>query len=518
MKQIFKDYITTIIKYLIAIGLVVYSSIFYGTYPYLLFGLFELIIVFSVSQFALSKNKVLGNIISGLLLFAFMVDYIIYIFCDTFFAMIMLENISQLMTLGSSLFIYIPSVLVLLVIAFLPTKEVKFKRRNYLLLLIIPYLLLNIFFNNRYSVYKNYVVVGKQCVNKIIIKHKMNKYQSSTRFNSHSDSDNKNYKVKNNPNVIIIFTEGLSKHVIEDERNIMPNTKKYMNESINFDNYYNHTAATFRGVMGQLYSGYQYENLDHNSLVGMHDMLKEHGYTSEFINIELRNKDWTNYVYKLNFDTVKTIDNKPYLTDEEGYDLLYDEAIRLNKEDEPFILGIYTMETHTGWEVKTNKYGDGKSKMLNKYYNNDVQFGKFMDKYKNSELYKNTIIVYTTDHATYADWDYNNTFKDNNRECIFLDEIPFFIYYKGVKPITIDVDGRNSLDMAPTVLDLLDIFGDNAFLGDSLFDSNNTSKYDHYFAYPGVYYSTFNSKIKNEEKNKEFIEDTIEYCAVARKG
>ena len=505
MKKFLKNYLTTIIKYLLSIVLVVYSSWFYNNVGYLLFGLFELIVVFIVSQFFLEKNKVIGNIISISLLFLFNVNYMLLIFSNSF------------LTLGSNLLIYIPCLAVVSIISFTPVNNINFKYKKILLLILIPYILLLVLLNNNYSVYKSCYKVVKDGVDKIVFRIKMKKYITSKRFNSHSDSDNTKYKIKGTPNVIIIFTEGLSRNIIDDDRDIMPNTRDYMNKSISFDNYYNHTAATFRGIMGQLYSGYQYENLDHNLLISMQDILRDKGYSSEFINVEYRNKEWNKYLDSLNFDEIKTITEKPYLTDEESYDLLFEEAERLNKEKKPFLLGIYTMETHTGWETKEHKYGNGKDKEINKFHNNDYHFGEFMKKYINSDLYKNTIIVYTTDHASYADWNYTVSFKNYKRDCLFLDKIPFFIYYKGVEPVKIDVNGRNSLDMTPTVLDLLDVFADNYFLGDSLFDSNNTSKFDYYFSYPGEYYSSFNSKIKNESKNKEFIQATNEYCALARR-
>ena len=71
MKSFIKKYITTIIKYLLSIGLVICAAIFYHTYQYLLFGMFELVVVFIVSQFFLEKHKVLGNVISILLLLSF---------------------------------------------------------------------------------------------------------------------------------------------------------------------------------------------------------------------------------------------------------------------------------------------------------------------------------------------------------------------------------------------------------------------------------------------------------------
>ena len=62
---------------------------------------------------------------------------------------------------------------------------------------------------------------------------------------------------KKNPDVVLIFTEGLSQNIIDDERNIMPNVRMYEDKSLNFTNYYNHTAATYEGLIGQLYSGHQ---------------------------------------------------------------------------------------------------------------------------------------------------------------------------------------------------------------------------------------------------------------------
>ncbi|MCD8068033.1 MAG: GBS Bsp-like repeat-containing protein, partial [Lachnospiraceae bacterium] len=50
----------------------------------------------------------------------------------------------------------------------------------------------------------------------------------------------------------------------------------------------------------------------------------------------------------------------------------------------------------------------------------------------------------------------------------------------GMEPETIDVGGRNSLDLAPTILDYLDISAENYFLGESLFSETGTD-YDTIF-------------------------------------
>ena len=56
----------------------------------------------------------------------------------------------------------------------------------------------------------------------------------------------------------------MSQHIIDDERNITPNIKELQSKSLSFSNYYNHTFATYRGIIGQLYSGYQLDNSDQN--------------------------------------------------------------------------------------------------------------------------------------------------------------------------------------------------------------------------------------------------------------
>ena len=55
-------------------------------------------------------------------------------------------------------------------------------------------------------------------------------------------------------NIIVIFTEGLSAEVCSEE--LTPNIMKFKKKSLDFSNYYNHTAATYRGIRGSLISGF----------------------------------------------------------------------------------------------------------------------------------------------------------------------------------------------------------------------------------------------------------------------
>ena len=72
-------------------------------------------------------------------------------------------------------------------------------------------------------------------------------------FLKNNISINKLYSKYNNFNIILIFAEGTSFDIIS--KDITPNTYEVMNKSLYFINYFNHTAATFRGIRGQLISG-----------------------------------------------------------------------------------------------------------------------------------------------------------------------------------------------------------------------------------------------------------------------
>ena len=278
-------------------------------------------------------------------------------------------------------------------------------------------------------------------------------------------------------NVIVIFVEGLSENVVDDSRDIMPNLKALQGETVSFFNYYNHTFATYRGLQGQLYSGYSLEDMEPNSLPSMMDCLRGAGYYSAFINTEPYNSDFVSYLNAMSFDTVITDTAVATgvvqdISDKDAFELLYNTAEAYGGSGTPFFLGMYSFGTHASFDSEDEIYGNGGNRMLNKFYNVDYQIGAFMEKFKSSPLADNTMVVITADHATYCDEDFRNTFPDYYRADMSCDEIPLLIYYKG-NAGQLNAQGRNSLDLAPTVLDLLNIGYPESFMGDSLYRAKN---------------------------------------------
>jgi hypothetical protein len=281
----------------------------------------------------------------------------------------------------------------------------------------------------------------------------------------------------------------------------MLNLRAFQNESLSFDNYYNHTFATYRGLISQLYSGYQLEDFDANSLISLQDIFAANGYQTAFINTEPNNTDFTKYLNNLRFDELVTDQSRSNaiadtISDKDAYDLLFETVQAQHATGTPFFTAIYTFGTHVSLDGIDATYGNGEDPLLNRFYNVDQQFGAFLEKFKNSDLFEDTILIFTTDHATYVDDDFLHTFSADSRTYAALDEIPLYVYYKGVQPESVDVNGRNSLNLTPTILDYLDLSGPNYFLGESLFAPQNEDfSYTTLFYDPSCYLNSVNSTI-----------------------
>ena len=298
-----------------------------------------------------------------------------------------------------------------------------------------------------------------------------------------------------NKNVVVVFAEGFSTQFIDKFNNykgLTPNIDKFMEESAYFDNYYNHTAATFRGLRGQLTSSYQLRSgyrKDNNglgqineeqikktltgNLISVPHILKDHGYHSYFLSAHPDKHQLNLVLETLEFDTVygsddflSGSDKGKNLSDQQLFSALSD-MVKNNKLQKPFFIGTYNMGTHFGQNSPDLKYGNGKNILLNTVHNFDNAFGKFWNSVKDRQ---DLVIILTADHATppYGG-PYNETF--GTHRLYPVGKIPFVIWTHGIKHQVIDVKGRNSLAFAPTLLQALGIkHSFNYFLGCSLFN------------------------------------------------
>lgn len=337
--------------------------------------------------------------------------------------------------------------------------------------------------------------------------------------------NNNNFKGRN---VIVIFAEGFSSEIIGNSKMahfpITPNLDKLSTEALSFKNYYNHTAATFRGLRGQLTSGYQFRdgltdagtgiaqlsNVEINNIylhrqTSLPDILKEYGYKSYFIASTEKNSPLNTMLKTLNFDKVLGMGDfigyqRDRMTDKQTFNALQYFLRSQENKNERFFIGVYPSGTHHGQDSPNEKYFDGSNPLYNKFYNYDFQLGKFVDFFRRSSFYGNTLLIITSDHSTFPSTEYKKSFNSDSR--YFVDKIPFLIIGKNITPEVLDAGGENSLSFAPTILHMLGIqYSMNYFLGCSLLDKTCTSPFSHLSAIGSDYFNI------GKENHVELIQD-----------
>lgn len=481
-------YAAVIIKYSFSVIITVAAAKTTGNPRYAVIGLAELAMIAQLSNFVLKKRRIAGIVLNDLLCLLYNAQMTVLFFSNSFIQPVMLGNLRSLNDLAGKALQYGIGTVLAVGCAMFPCKEIHFRRsdkpRFFKWLLPIVFAaecVLMLTLGWRYSPALGYCSLVSQEWKIIQLRKRIetnNAAASDFYSDTIADGRKKDTALAADPNVILIFTEGLSQSIVDDQRAIMPNLAALEANSLNFTGYYNHTFATYRGLSGQLYSGYQLDNLDRNYLISLQDIFSANGYQTAFINTEPLNADFTTFLQAFAFDAVvgSTADERNGVigsySDKDAYELLYDTACRMHNQNAPFFLCIYTFGTHVSFDSVDEVYGDGSSRLLNRFYNADVQLGNFLEKFNAGELSEDTLLVFTADHATYCDSDFTEAFPDYCRVSATADEIPLCFYYKGITPEQVEVNGRNSLSLAPTIFDFLDIDSPNYFLGRSLFSDN----------------------------------------------
>jgi arylsulfatase A-like enzyme len=246
-----------------------------------------------------------------------------------------------------------------------------------------------------------------------------------------------------------------------------------------------------------------------DTLVSLPNILENNGYHTYFLSAHSSNSQLNRMLKTLGFEHIYGAedfhDSKESLSDQEIFSVLA-ELITHQKLNAPYFLGIYNLGTHLGQDSPDKKYGDGKNILLNSIHNFDNAFGKFLERVKGQ---KDLVIIFTADHAAYPSKVYNQTFG-TNRSC-FVDKIPFIIWHQGIKPETIDIQGRNSLTFAPTLLNAIHINSAfNYFLGCSLFDKSCPQPFEFIANIGDEFYRTPNlTKLDDNNPEDRIIKQKI---------
>jgi phosphoglycerol transferase MdoB-like AlkP superfamily enzyme len=164
-----------------------------------------------------------------------------------------------------------------------------------------------------------------------------------------------------------------------------------------------------------------------------------------------------------------------------GYDdrdlleVLEDE-MNATPKDQPFLAVALTMSTHYPYKVPDSRFAIFSPDIqdydyLNTYHYADWALHEFMESFRKSDRFKDTIFVFVGDHTHHR---YLNYYEDRN--------IPFLLYSPGRIPPKVDNRISGQLDIIPTVLGLIGKKTYFSAMGRDLLDPS--SKVDSaYFAY-----------------------------------
>jgi len=299
---------------------------------------------------------------------------------------------------------------------------------------------------------------------------------------------------KNKPNIIFIALESFSARLTgvynENYKEVTPGLNDFASDkdTVIFKKVYNASTPTITGLMSLLCSflpptGHQEieknREMQRHFLTCLPQVLKENDYKDSLyitaVDKEFANKDTivksmgVETFYGMN-ELKNKIKDEPKswgYSDHQLFPFLLQTAESLKQ---PFFIGYSTVDTHPPFDLPQDivKYADGQNKVLNVIHTTDDAFDKFWVDFKQSSLAQNTILVVVADHAIFPTIYDEKNFPEVKDKMTYYDEIFFGMYLpENVLPSENEVYG-SGIDVAPTILHLLNLEAPSSFEGYSL--------------------------------------------------
>ena len=311
---------------------------------------------------------------------------------------------------------------------------------------------------------------------------------------------------KNKRNLIIIYLESMEASLFSKENggafenSIIPELESIAKNNISFSNTnllgggYTLTSTSFTissitastagtPVNIKLFNGYTKEKPYMKSVKSLGNILRDNGYNLELIQgsekefgaLDLYSIDNGNYkIFDNNTAKEKGLVSKDYfewwgIEDKKVFEFSKDELKELSKENEPFMLILFTMDTHfkDGYQDSTceKKY---KEPLANAYSCSSKMVNEYLNWLKEQDFYSNTTVVIMGDHLVMQDSFYKDH-KDYDR----------VIYNAFINSVN-NGNTKNRLfsqyDMYPTILSSIgaNIPGNKLGFGVNLFSGEKT--------------------------------------------
>lgn len=220
------------------------------------------------------------------------------------------------------------------------------------------------------------------------------------------------------PNVLLIIVESLTAKAINTlggKKDVTPQFNRLSKEGILFSHFYASGHRSNRGI-GAIFSSYpglpyspillhqnKVEQLPH--LMGT---FKDLGYNTAFYyGGEIDFANFRAYFQQGKADDIVSKLDFPFATmttkwgvhDHVVFDTLFND---LNKTKKPFFHSIFTLSSHEPFDIPVEKvFGDKNNSedFMSSVHYTDACLGKFIDKAKQTNWWKNTLVIITADHG-----------------------------------------------------------------------------------------------------------------------
>ena len=264
-----------------------------------------------------------------------------------------------------------------------------------------------------------------------------------------------------------------------------------------FTDFYGHCDMTAGAEFSALNSFYDIfrgvtvmRKHDRISLLSLPEILGFFGYSNLWINSWSADFDNSRNYFKRHGDfTIIDKASFPPTAAMAGWSYSDEDTMKMavksmDESKKPFFAIILSATNHMPYEVPEKKFelgleSDVFGKYLNTFHYTDFALGRFFDMIREKDFFKNTVFFIFADTG-------NNRAKETKISEFDLCEnefhIPLLIYDPAEEKGRVVSDIGGQVDLAPTVLDLLDIHIANAFIGRSLLRKGDSP---FYLAYHG---------------------------------
>ncbi|WP_270181293.1 LTA synthase family protein [Alkalihalobacillus sp. CinArs1] len=325
-------------------------------------------------------------------------------------------------------------------------------------------------------------------------------------------------KVTDKPNIILVQLESFQDSVIDqfvNDQVLTPNLNELKKESMYFPSFYHQTHegrtsdSEFTTITSlyPLKSGSVYTRFPTNEYKALPDLLKNYGYETAAMHA-FKEGFWNrDDVYEnVGFDHFYSEKDYPdgdkvgmALNDQTFFTSSIDKMEKLKK---PFFAFMVALSSHTPYDIPKEKRElnlEGyKDEQLKKYYQTvhfvDKAVGVMIEELKQKNMWNDALVIFYGDHDSGltmpGDEMAEEANVENDVDAFELDrQVPLFIKLPNADGGKVMEGNGGQIDIAPTILDVLDI-EPTFMLGNSLLDDkeNMTVFRDGSFRYQDLYY------------------------------